>query len=207
MLLSIGSDVVVLYSNWENCFGGVSCLDFKCVGGVWIVQGDFSMVDFVGVNGIWNNCNGSVICWGIVFISEEYFIEDDVGWVKVEFVMIKYFGKKVNCYDYGYIIEIIFRVGGQSVVKYYVMGCNSYEMVFVFFDNKIVYFGDDGNMCGMYKFVVDKVEDFSVGILYVVKLVQVDDSVSVIGKSWNVSWIKLGYGVDSEIGQVICCFD
>lgn len=37
MLLSIGSDVVVLYSNWENCFGGVSCLDFKCVGGVWIV--------------------------------------------------------------------------------------------------------------------------------------------------------------------------
>ena len=203
MLLSTGSDAAVLYSNWENRPGGVSRLDLKRVGGVWTAQGDPSMVDFAGVNGTWNNCNGSVTRWGTALTSEEYPTEDDAGWAKAEPAMTKHLGKKANRYDYGYITEITPKTGGQNVAKHYAMGRNSYEMALVLPDDKTVYFGDDGSMRGMYKFVADKAEDLSAGTLYVAKLAQVDDSASVTGKSWNVTWIKLGHGVDSEIGQAI----
>ena len=203
MLITTGTDTAVLYSNWETRPGGVSRLDLKRSGNTWAVSGTPSMVDFRDVNGTWNNCNGSVTPWNTALTSEEYPAEDDAAWAKAEPGMTKYLGRKANRYDYGYISEITPSGSGQTIKKHYAMGRNSYEMALVLSDNRTVYFGDDGSMRGMYKFVADKAGDLSAGTLYVAKLTQVDDTSSANGKSLNVAWIKLGHGTDAEIGAAI----
>ena len=203
MLLTTGTDTGVLYTHWESQPGGVSRLDVKRVNGVWTAQGTPSMVDMSVVNGTWNNCNGSVTGWNTALTSEEYPTEDDAGWAKAEPTMTKYLGKKANRYDYGYVSEITPSGAGQTVKKHYAMGRTSFEMALVLDDNKTAYYGDDGSMRGMYRFVADNARDLSAGTLYVAKLTQVDDSASANGKSLNVAWIKLGHGTDAEIGAAI----
>ncbi|WP_261664457.1 alkaline phosphatase PhoX [Deinococcus sp. Marseille-Q6407] len=203
MLVPTGPDSAILYTNWESQPGGVSRLDLKRSGGSWVADGQPGMVDFMGVRGTWNNCNGSVTPWKTALTSEEYPAEDDATWAEAEPNMSKYLGRKANRYDYGYISEITPSGAGQSVKKHYVMGRNSYEMSLVLSDNRTVHFGDDGNMRGMYKFVADKAGDLSAGTLYVAKLEQVDDQASATGQSFTVKWMKLGHGVDSEIEAAI----
>lgn len=124
-------------------------------------------------------CNGLIMDWGIYFGLEEYefdvcvfedflfsFYKDVINFVKF------YFGDmlKVNFYYYGWISEILVDESGNVfVVKYYSIGCFLYEMMQVFSDNKIVFFGDDGFNIMMFMYVVDKEKDFLVGIFYVVK--------------------------------------
>ncbi|WP_291426766.1 alkaline phosphatase PhoX [Deinococcus sp.] len=203
MLLSTGPDTGILYSHWESQPGGVSRIDLKRSGGVWSVSGAPSMLDMSVVNGTWNNCNGSVTGWNTALTSEEYPTEDDASWAKAEPAMSAYLGKKANRYDYGYVSEITPSGAGQSIKKHYAMGRVSFEMALVLDDNKTAYYGDDGSMRGMYRFVADTQKDLSAGTLYVAKLTQVDDSSSANGKSLNVSWIKLGHGTDSEVSAAI----
>ena len=202
MLISTGADTGVLYTHWETRPGGISRLDMKREGGVWKASNP-SMVDMSSVNGTWVNCNGSVTSWGSALTSEEYPTETDAEWAKYEPVMSKHLGKKANRYDYGYVSEITPSGAGQTIQKHYAMGRTSFEMALVLNDDKTVYYGDDGDMRGMYKFVADKARDLSAGTLYVAKLTQVDDAGSANGKSLNVSWIKLGHGTDKEIGEAI----
>ena len=203
MLLPLGSGQATLYTNWESQPGGVSRLNLVRVGDTWQVSGGPSMVDFSAVGGTWNNCNGSVSPWNTALTSEEYPPESASAWSSAEPAMTRHLGRPANPYDYGYIGEITPNAGGQTVNKHYVMGRNSYEMSLVLGDRKTVYFGDDGSLRGLYKFVATTPGDLSAGSLWVAKLAQVADPQSPTGTAWNVDWIKLGESNDADILKVI----
>ncbi|MFC6592166.1 alkaline phosphatase PhoX [Deinococcus lacus] len=205
MLLPSGNDAV-LYTNFECVPGGVLKQNLKRVNGSWTVEGR-QMVDFSAVNGTWRNCNGSVSPWNTALSSEEDAVEDTSlsewqSWDEYK-AMSAHIGKSANRYDYGYIMEITPTATGSEVRKRYALGRTNFEMALVLPDRKTVYLGDDGNTRGMYKFVADTAGDLSAGTLYTAQFTQVDDATSANGKSLNVTWLRMGHGVESEIAAAI----
>lgn len=203
MFLPSGSDTGTLYTHFECQPGGVVQSELKKVNGAWQTV-KAGALDFRAVGGTWNNCNGSVTPWGTALTSEEYPSETDADWAKAEPGMSRYLGKKANRYDLGRISELTRNADGSTqIVKHYAMGRSSWEMGLVLPDRKTVYFGDDGTDRGLYKFVADRAGELSSGTLYVARVAQMDDAASANGKSLNLTWLKLGRGVDSEIQAAV----
>ena len=203
MFLPRGADAGTLYTHFECRPGGVAQTELKRENGAWkAVSGQ--QLDFRAVGGTWNNCNGSVTPWGTALTSEEYPSESDADWAQAEPVMTQYLGKTANRYDFGRISELTRQADGTTQIKkHYAMGRASWEMTLVLPDQKTAYFGDDGTDRGLYKFVADRAGDLSSGTLYAAKVAQVDDAASANGKALNITWIKLGHGVDREIEQAV----
>lgn len=203
MFLPRGADAGTLYTHFECQPGGVVQSELKRVAGTWrVVSGQ--QLDFRAVGGTWNNCNGSVTPWGTALTSEEYPSETDADWAKAEPTMTKYLGRPANRYDFGRVSELTRLPDGTTTLqKHYAMGRASWEMALVLPDRKTVYSGDDGTDRGLYRFVADRAGDLSSGTLYVARLSQVDDAASANGKALNITWVRLGHGVDAEIKQAI----
>lgn len=211
-----------LYSNFECVPGGVLKQTLQKVGGDWKVTSR-QMVDFKGVQGTWRNCNGSVTPWNTALTSEEDSVEvvnfhdwaDDVykkNAGSASLMMSNHLfgegsGRVTNFYDYGYIVELKPTAAGTEVKKHYAMGRSNWELAVVMPDQRTAYLGDDGNFRAFYKFVADQAGDLSAGTLYAAKATQVDDGSSANGKSLNITWVKVGHGVDSEIEKVIRSLD
>lgn len=188
-----------LYSNFECRPGTVSkMLIQRNADGNWSVT-EGEMVDFVGIGGTWNNCNASVTPWNTGLTSEEHApdtTENWGGWQAGLPVLESYLDGKGNPFNVGYTVELIPQPSGTQVVKHYAMGRFSQEIALVMPDSKTVYYGDDGADRVLYKFVADNAGDLSAGTLYAAKITQ-------SGETFNIEWIMLGSGNDTEIAAAI----
>lgn len=205
MLVSQGADRAYLYTNFECVPGGMLRQTLNKVGGAWQVT-ERQMVDFRSVNGTWRNCNGTVSPWNTVLSSEEDAVEasrDEFrSWKEYE-LMKTYLGTEVNEYDYGHVLEIVPTATGSEVHKRVALGRVNVELARVMPDQKTVYLSDDGNARGLYKFVMDKAGDLSAGTLYVAKFRQLDDKTSATGQAFDITWLRMGHGVESQIAEAI----
>lgn len=130
-----------------------------------------------------------------------------------------YLGRMSNPYRYGYLIEINHAASeNEQLVKHYATGRLSHETAAIMPDLKTVYMTDDdtaaysdkkyNNASGgvLFKFLADQKGDLSSGSLYAAKLVQ-DANADPHEAGFDVSWIKLGSGSNSEIAQWIAEYD
>lgn len=72
-----------------------------------------------------------------------------------------------NCspYMFGQAVEVSVGEGGAvQAQKWYTMGREAKELVFVMPDNRTVYITDDGTNVGFFKFVADAAGDLSSGV-------------------------------------------
>lgn len=195
-----------LFTAWEDRPGGMSRIRIAKEGGQWQTMKDgTTSVDFSGVNGTWVNCFGTKSPWGTPLTSEELYFDDTADWNNAEFeyhkdqlALEKYLGHYPNPYDYGYIVEITDPAGSARPVKHFTLGRFSHENGVVMPDNRTVYLTDDGTDVVIFKFVADRAGDLSAGTLYAAKVAQ-DESKDPAKTGFNISWIELAHGTNSEI--------
>ena len=126
-------------------------------------------------------------------------------------VMQQYLGGRMsNPYRYGYTIEVLNpELGDPTFVRRVALGRYSHENAITMPDRRTVYLSDDdsirytnafnSNSGGvLFKFVADRVDDLSSGTLYAAKVRQ-DSSQDPSRSGFDVQWIELAKGVQSEI--------
>ena len=201
-----------LFSAFEDRPGGVSRLSLsKQTDSSWSIT-DAMNVDFSSVNGTMINCFGTVSPWGTPLTSEEnYEAENTVNWnnsaytsgypnfADVQNIQTYLGGTFPNPYDYGYIVEITNpEATSPTPIKHFTLGRSAHENAVIMPDHKTVYLTDDGTNKGFYKFVASTAGDLSAGTIYAAKLSQ--DATSDIEKAgFNISWIELGTGTNTQI--------
>lgn len=125
-----------------------------------------------------------------------------------------------NPYRYGYMIEIVNAAShsAEVPVKHYATGRLSHETAAIMPDNKTLYMTDDDSAVYahkdyntasggvLFKFVADMAGDLSAGTLFAAKLKQ-DDSADPHTAGFDVIWIEIGSGNNSEIQSWIAEYD
>lgn len=116
-----------------------------------------------------------------------------------------YNGTTFSPYNYGYIVEVEpLADGTTNSAKHYVTGKYTPELAAMMPDGKTVYMSDDGTAKGLWKFVSDaKIDGFKAdweGTLYAAKANQTS---TINGGSFDLTWIKLGHAKDSEVKALI----
>lgn len=124
-----------------------------------------------------------------------------------------------NPYRYGYIIELSKPARKRpGMVKRVALGRYSHENAVVMPDGRTVYLGDDDSATyatgdfnqstggGFYKFVADRANNLSSGVLYAAKVTQ-DRSRRGVVSGFDVEWIELGHGKEREIMGWIAEYD
>ncbi len=178
-------------------------------------------IDFSSVGGLWNPCAGSVTPWNTHLGSEEYpsdarafeaavtygDLDEDMlsmaayNGVDASIAPIAAFKSAFQPYKYGFPTEVTVSDKGEaSVAKHYAMGRVALELAKVMPDNKTAYISDDGVNTGFYRFVADKENDLSAGMLYAAKWTQTSAD---NGGAAAISWVELGHGTDTEIGSML----
>ncbi len=189
----------ILYTNFECRPGGVSRLNIQQeADGTWTVLSG-EMVNFGSVKGTWNNCGSSVSPWNTALSAEES--APGAGDLNNVANMNEYVGGQANPYDYGWVVEITPNADGNAVSKRYAWGRKSNESGVVASDLRTVYFGDDGTNVVVFKFVADEASNMSAGTLYGAKVTQVGGPGG--DHSFQIEWIELGHGNDSDIEAAI----
>ncbi|MEP1209010.1 MAG: alkaline phosphatase PhoX [Rhizobiaceae bacterium] len=144
---------------------------------------------------------------------------NDINYIKPK-SMNKYLGKMSNPYRYGYMIEILDPTSADSEkpVKHFATGRMSHETAAIMPDNKTIYMTDDDSAAYsdkkyntasggvLFKFVADNEGDLSAGTLYAAKLKQ-DDNADPQTTGFDVSWIELGHGENTEIETWVAEYD
>lgn len=144
---------------------------------------------------------------------------NDITYIKPK-NMSQYIGKLANPYRYGYMIEIQNAASedGEKPVKHYATGRMSHETAAIMPDNKTLYMTDDDSAIYsdkkyntasggvLFKFVADNAGDLSAGTLYAAKLKQ-DPESDPTKAGFDVSWIDIGHGNNSEIAGWIAEYD
>ncbi|MGB7288030.1 MAG: alkaline phosphatase PhoX [Salaquimonas sp.] len=144
---------------------------------------------------------------------------NDINYIKPK-SMSKYLGKMANPYRYGYLIEILdpASADAEKPVKQFATGRMSHETAAIMPDNKTLYMTDDDSAVYsdkkynsasggvFFKFVADTAGDLSSGTLYAAKLAQ-DKEADPNKAGFDVSWIELGNGQNSDIGSWIAEYD
>ncbi|MFN3593669.1 MAG: hypothetical protein ACK4TK_03170, partial [Thiobacillaceae bacterium] len=110
------------------------------------------------------------------------------------FTRLYFHGQQLaNPYYRGITPEVKVMKGGKTeVVKHFAMGRGTFEMGYVFPDERTVIFGHDGDNKPLTLFVADKPRDLSKGTLYAAKLVQLSPDNATDGGEFQVQWVKLG---------------
>ncbi|TVZ38155.1 hypothetical protein P886_2509 [Alteromonadaceae bacterium 2753L.S.0a.02] len=210
----------LLFTAWEDRPGAMSRIELTLEeDGTW-TTGSALNIDFSGVAGTMINCFGTLSPWGTPLTSEEnYEAENTKEWnntaysggypnyADVQNIQTYLGGTYPNPYDYGYIVEITNpKETSPAPVKLFAMGRYAHENPVVMPDHKTVYLTDDGTNKGFYKFVADTAGDLTAGTLYAAKLTQ--DATSNTEKAgFNVSWIELAHGTNTEIEAWINTYD
>lgn len=144
---------------------------------------------------------------------------NDINYIKPK-SKSKYLGKIGNPYRYGYLIEILNPTSSdaETPVKQYATGRLSHETAAIMPDNKTLYMTDDDSAVYsdkkynsasggvLFKFVADNAGDLSSGTLFAAKLSQ-DKEANPHKAGFDVSWIELGSGNNSEIENWISEYD
>ncbi|TCS71761.1 hypothetical protein EDC61_108104 [Sulfuritortus calidifontis] len=163
-------------------------------------------LDFSAWGGLGWLCNGTHTPWNSHLGSEENY---DVDARAVEasrkldpsgmndamtgFTKLYYKGEKLaSPYYRGITPEVKIKRGGQTeVVKHFALGRGTFEMGYVFPDQRTVLFGHDGDNKPMTMFVADKPRDLSKGTLYAARLVQTSPDNAGDGGRFKVEWVRL----------------
>ena len=222
--VATGADEGYLFTNWESVPGGMSRLKLTKSDSGWAVDSsDAMMLDF-GDWGTVANCFGSVSPWGTPLTSEEWgnfgdsthlwddsTAEDSYGNRDAFDAYIDPTGATSyvpNTYRYHYIVEITDAVGANPVPeKRYAMGRFEHENSIVMPDRKTVYLSQDDTNGVLFKFVADTAEDLSAGTLYAAKLTQDSGSTEPLTTGFDITWIELASGNDTEIETWIAEYD
>ncbi len=242
-----GPNSAYLYTGWEgagrNGAGAISRLSLtRGEDGTWAADLLASrMVDLSPVYGGNVLCSGVVTPWGTPLIAEEYFFYNTAVWnhpdnydedEKAGFAggndityikpknMMQYMGKMANPYRYGYMIEIANAAtqNDETLIKHYVTGRLSHEIVTIMPDLRTLYMTDDDSAgyadkkyntaSGgvLFKFVADRKGDLSAGTLYAAKLAQ-DNEADPHKAGFDVSWVELGHATDAEVESWVAEYD
>lgn len=164
-------------------------------------------IDFSAWEGLAWLCNGSHTPWNTHLGSEENYtidariveasraldpsgMQDDM----TGFTRLYFHGQKLaNPYYRGITPEVRVMKGGKTqVVKHFALGRGTFEMGYVFPDQRTVLFGHDGDNKPLTLFVADRPRDLSKGTLYAAKLVQTSPDNATDGGHFEVRWVKLG---------------
>ncbi len=116
-----------------------------------------------------------------------------------------YNGDIFSPYNYGYIVEVQPEEDGTTKsAKHYVTGKYTPELAVMMPDGKTIYMSDDGTAKGFWKFVsdtkIDRFQENWEGTLYAAKVSQIS---AENGGKFDLAWIALGHGSDSEIKEMI----
>ncbi len=144
---------------------------------------------------------------------------NDVNYIKPK-NMAQYVGGTANPYRYGYMIEVNQAASkdNEELVKHYATGRLSHETAAIMPDMKTLYMSDDDSAVYshktyntasggvLFKFVADTAGDLSAGTLSAAKLTQ-DKEADPHKAGFDVSWIKLGHGNNTEIESWIAKYD
>lgn len=216
-----------LFTNWEAIPGGMSRLklDKNTSTGEWSVDSsDVMMLDF-GTYGTIANCFGSVTPWNTPLTSEEWgnFGDNTTDWNNPAASsgnrnsLARYTSPTAgsaadaavfpNTYRYHYIVEITDPAGTATPVKHYAMGRFEHENAIVMPDQKTVYLSQDDTNGVFYKFVADTAGDLSAGTLYGAKLTQDVGSTEPQTTGFDIEWIELAHGNNTEIETWIAEYD
>ena len=122
--------------------------------------------------------------------------------------MTRYLGEFGNPYRYGYIVEVPEPTTEETPtpVKRYALGRLSHEVGLAMPDGRTVYLSDDWDGGVFFKFVADRKRDLSSGTLYAAKLHQ-DATDDPAKAGFDVEWIELAHGEESEIESWIAEYD
>jgi len=221
--VSTGANEGYLFTNWESVPGGMSRLKLNKSNEGWMVDtSDVMMLDF-GQWGTTANCFGSVSPWGTPLTSEEWgnFGDNTHEWDNANVSDDRRDALKAyqdptnanpnvvpNTYRLHYIVEIENPLAANPTpVKRYAMGRFEHENSIVMPDRKTVYLSQDDTNGVMFKFVADTAEDLSVGTLYGAKVTQDVGSTEPLTTGFDVTWIELAHGNDTEIDSWIAQYD
>ncbi|MFT5593075.1 MAG: secreted PhoX family phosphatase [Oceanicoccus sp.] len=214
-----------LFTNWESIPGGMSRLKLTKTNAGWEVNStDVMMLDF-GMWGTIANCFGSVSPWGTPLTSEEWGNFGDATHLWDDLSATDKYGNRdalkaymdptnaspnvvPNTYRLHYIVEIENPTSATPTpIKRYAMGRFEHENAIVMPDRKTVYLSQDDTDGVMYKFVADSAEDLSKGTLYAAKLTQDIGSNEPSTTGFNITWIALAYGNDTQIESWVAEYD
>lgn len=221
--VSTGANEGYLFTNWESIPGGMSRLKLNKTNDGWSVDNtDVMMLDF-GQWGTIANCFGSVSPWGTPLTSEEWgnfgdstHLWDDAAEDSSARDSLKAYMDPTgatpnvvpNTYRLHYIVEIEDAITATPTpVKRYAMGRFEHENSIVMPDRKTVYLSQDSTNGVLFKFVADVAEDLSAGTLYAAKLTQDAGSTEPLTTGFDITWIELAHGNDTEIAGWIAQYD
>jgi len=220
--ISTGEGKGYLFTNWELYPGGMSRMNIeKDAQGNWGVL-DAMMVDFASVNGTGANCFGSVSPWNTPLTSEEWVVNTSVNsttnpsWNDPAEIaddallagMWALSDNASNPYDYGYIVEITAPESAAPIpVKHFTIGRYEHENSIVMPDGKTVYASQDDTGGVLFKFIADTAEDLSVGTLFGAKLNQDAGLSDPAVTGFDVTWVELASGNNTQIEGWINEFD
>ena len=222
--ISTGEGKGYLFSNWEMYPGGMSRLEImKDDFGKWSVT-NAQMLNFNPVYGTAANCFGSVSPWGTPLTSEEWIVDTTVdsttspdwnnpavvndGNAIIGNMWAMTAPDAPNPYRYGYIAEVTKPTEAKpEIVKHYALGRFEHENSTVMPDGKTVYMSQDDTGGVLFKFIADTPEDLSSGTLYGAKLTQDKGQNDPATTGFDIEWIELGHGVNSEIEAWIADYD
>ncbi len=175
-------------------------------------------IDFSAWEGLAWACNGAHTPWNTHLGSEENYsidaraveasraidpsgMQDDMtGFTRLYFKGLR----QANPYYRGITPEVRVEKGGKTeVVKHFAMGRGTFEMGYVFPDQRTVLFGHDGDNKPLTLFVADKPRDLSKGTLYAAKLVQLSPDNATDGGRFEVQWVKLGRTDNDSIKALV----
>lgn len=164
-------------------------------------------IDFSAWQGLGWLCNGAHTPWNTHLGSEENYSVDaraveasrqidptGMNDSMTGFTKLYFNGAPLaNPYYRGITPEVKIKKGGKTeVVKHFAMGRGTFEMGYVFPDQRTVIFGHDGDNKPLTMFVADRPRDLSKGTLYAAKLVQTSPDGATDGGTFDVQWVKLG---------------
>lgn len=199
-----------LFTNWENRPGGMSRMEVSYADGTWTSTNE-TMLDFSSVKGTWVNCFGTLSPWNTPLSSEELYFDDTAEWHGSDTIadLDTYLGanESPNPYRYGYIVEITDPAVTATPEKRFAMGRFSHENAVVMPDQKTAYLSDDGTDVIFYKFIADTAGDLSSGTLYAAQVTQDAGVTDSAEAGFDINWIELASGNDTDIEAKIATFD
>jgi hypothetical protein len=168
--------------------GGGSIMEIKQEKGHWNIIGKVHAIDFSTVGETFRNCGGTLTPHGTILTAEEEYPTSNIE-INNRFGITDtsdYLGRK-KYLNYGWMVEVD-PISKKAIRKLYGMGRYPHEDVHCMSDGKTVYLTSDNKPAIFFKFVADKVGDYSSGQLFAYR--QSDDGL-------GGSWISLPMNQDS----------
>ncbi|MFK7899410.1 MAG: PhoX family phosphatase [Cyclobacteriaceae bacterium] len=144
--------------------GGATLFDIEKQSGKWAVSSKKYNVDFREVGATLNNCGGTLTPKGTILSAEEIAPPSN-EMIKPLISDLSDFGGKPKYLNFGWMVEIDPKLQ-VATQKLFSMGRYKHEDAQCMPDGKTVYLTNDNSPALFFKFVADKIHDYSKGQLY-----------------------------------------